>query len=322
MTYEAIVLHCELDEDTPTSTGGDVIVALDGQDISVYGEEPGRYAARALEPKAPFKHKVAYCSPPLYGSVEVARITEWLHYHSHMGVDYFVVYDCGGVGYALHDALNPWIKAKKLEIVHVGDTSQFDMWYYGQVLLLNDCAYRLRYTAHWMLTMDFDEYLDADGPHKTLPALLRPYEAKPYVTFGSLWWSAEKCHRGGEDEWAIQRMLWHWPHVYCVNKEAYPRWELCLDYYGHRKFAADPRNVTTLQIHRPDNPATGGFDFDTTDAKINHYQARLTLLYCSTGIVKKNAEVCTMQLRKNEDIDWWVRDEKMAIAAEAIRKSI
>ncbi|CAI5964529.1 unnamed protein product [Closterium sp. NIES-65] len=109
------------------------------------------------------------------------------------------------------------------------------------------------------------------GDQRLIPLVLESYDGASYLSLGTLWWDTERCvdpseakgtwgiqrmfyhwphiyclkpelfprFRGEakEIEWGIQRMFYHWPHIYCLKPELFPRSEMCLDYYGHRKYA-------------------------------------------------------------------------------------
>lgn len=60
---------------------------------------------------------------------------------------------------------------------------------------------------------------------KLIPLIFDTYEEASFISFGSLWWDIERCvfETEAKGSWAIQRMLYHWPHIYCTNQELYPR---------------------------------------------------------------------------------------------------
>ncbi|CAI7852911.1 unnamed protein product, partial [Closterium sp. NIES-53] len=135
-----------------------------------------------------------------------------------------------------------------------------------------------------------------------------------------------------EREWGIQCMFYHWPHIYCLKPDLFPRSEMCLDYYGHRKYAINPRKVTALQIHRPVLNDSYGFDLDTTVAKLNHFQGYVQRVKPLNATVESgNSNVtasvaqeqqlpafCSHIIHIDEPIIWWARGQEIGeIAAEA-----
>ncbi|CAI7824440.1 unnamed protein product, partial [Closterium sp. NIES-54] len=177
--------------------------------------------------------------------------------------------------------LSPFVDANIMEIVDIRGAYAFENK--QNVLTLNDCMYRLRSAARWVLFMDFDELLyiapplapppepEADEEGEYTPSgrkrrkkrkrhakpkpvdiaagslynILMQHNGSAFITFGSVWWSVEYC-RPPTPALAlpIQRMRFHWPHVYCVGeKDMGYSPNHCLNFYGHRKFLVDPRQV-------------------------------------------------------------------------------
>eukprot|EP00271_Cylindrocystis_brebissonii_P006557 TRINITY_DN19336_c0_g1_i1.p1 TRINITY_DN19336_c0_g1~~TRINITY_DN19336_c0_g1_i1.p1 ORF type:complete len:510 (+),score=35.98 TRINITY_DN19336_c0_g1_i1:201-1730(+) len=326
LRYEAIIIHCALSEHTHKDKGGELMLNVDGTDVLVYTEAAGAFPV--AEPLPPYKYQLAFCAPPIDKPVNLKRLHEWIEYHLYQGVDYMVFYDAGGIDEEAMAMLEAYETLKLLEVVDTRQVLKYESWLYGTLMLINDCAYRMRYSAKWALFADFNEYFDSESGI-TLSTLLDNSTGKPYVTLGSQWWSVEKCVPPAKDElekgkdtdnskleepWAIQKMLYHWPHIFCNNKEEYPRWELCLDYYGYRKYAADPRQVVALQIHRPEVPRDGGVDIDTDVARLNRWN----------GLVEKvkgvDNKTCSHLVNETEVVDWWVKDKAVAEVALYVRQ--
>lgn len=307
LKYESIVIVCTLEESTEHDLGGELLMNIDGEDIVVYTEEAGTFPS--AEPKAPFKYNLAYCSTPVASALDGKKLYEWIEYHIDQGIDYLVVYDAGGIDEAAMAVLEAYTAKGIVEVVDTRKVVEYNLWLFGTVMLANDCAYRTRFTAKWTMFMDFNEYFSS-ATGVTLAKFLDTHDGQPYVTFGSQWWSLEKCLPDPSGTlWAVQRMVYHWPDVYCVNKNEYPRWSLCLDYYGYRKYAVDPRKISALQIHRSEVPRSGGVDVDTDIARLNRWQ----------GLVEFNSKACKHVVEPSEVIDWWVQDSQVAVTANAAK---
>ncbi|CAI6008172.1 unnamed protein product, partial [Closterium sp. NIES-65] len=89
------------------------------------------------------------------------------------------------------------------EEVRGGEVSvlQWDVWNYGEVctwgggeehLAIQDCIYRTRNAARWLLVSDIDEYLQIPPP-LSLPALLQEHESLPWLTFGATAFNGSFC---------------------------------------------------------------------------------------------------------------------------------
>eukprot|EP00271_Cylindrocystis_brebissonii_P017469 TRINITY_DN4558_c0_g1_i1.p1 TRINITY_DN4558_c0_g1~~TRINITY_DN4558_c0_g1_i1.p1 ORF type:complete len:504 (+),score=14.16 TRINITY_DN4558_c0_g1_i1:237-1748(+) len=308
LRYEAVMMLCKLDESTEHDTGGELHMTIDGSNVLVYTETAGTYIR--ADPRPPYKHNLVYCSPPIHRKVDLRRIHEWIEYHLKQGVDYMMFYDAGGIDEEFMAMLDPYAKMKLVEVVDTRLIHQYESWAHGHLMVLNDCSYRMRFKAQWVLNVDLNEYYDSEDGI-TLKSVLANHTGVPYVTFGSRWWSLEKCapQSSTKDDWAVQRMLYHWPHMYCVNKEDYPRLEMCLDYYGFRKYAADPRKVTAGQIHRVEMPRAGGYDVDGEIARFNRWN----------GLIELDSKACSHTVDHGEVVDWWQIDTNVADTALAAR---
>ncbi|CAI5493502.1 unnamed protein product [Closterium sp. Naga37s-1] len=265
-----------------------------------------------------FKYELAFCSFPMYRDLNPSTLQVWLQvaYH-YLRVDYFVLSDGGSVDDTIMKVLSPFVDANIMEIVDIRGAYAFENK--QNVLTLNDCMYRLRSAARWVLFMDFDELLyiappaapppepeaDEEGEYTpsgrkrrkkrkrhakpksvdvaagSLHNLLMQHNGSAFITFGSVWWSVEYCRPPTPAlSLPIQRMRFHWPHVYCVGeKDMGYSPDHCLNFYGHRKFLVDPRQVWAVQVHRPIEPLEGGVHLTPDVAYLNHFQVR-TLLPC------------------------------------------
>ncbi|CAI5532330.1 unnamed protein product, partial [Closterium sp. Naga37s-1] len=533
LEYETVVLKCFLRAGTHATQGGKLllqvqvqatqgsrVLSVNTQQLVAYHEPPNAFPV-SLEPHPPYKHRVAFCSPPVHSELDGRRLYEWLEYHYHLGVDYSIMYDAGGIDDEVTQVLIPYEQEGLLEVRDIGDFLEYETWLYAQVMVVNDCSYSTRHSAKWTLFFDLDEFFNADDPpppqkveahthvlatqldamehwhrqlsrlrkrfarerrmeprpqremeeeeeekeasaaagaagaagaaaaavaqaagqglaHRTrisleqrraaeqaeeannrqngtrigketakarqqrvarqmreqyrklrarrkedeaeeekeklpgeeeqqrhlqqqeaeqqsqmevirayrehlkrtagdqrlIPLVLESYDGASYLSLGTLWWDTERCVDPSEAKgtWGIQRMFYHWPHIYCLKPELFPRSEMCLDYYGHRKYAINPRKVTALQIHRPVLNDSYGFDLDTTVAKLNHFQGyvqRVKPLNATveSGNSNETASVaqeqqlpafCSHIIHIDEPIIWWARGQEIGeIAAEA-----
>lgn len=186
-----------------------------------------------------------------------------------------------------------------------------------------------------MFLAEFSEYFSSETGG-TLLGLLNSYEGKPYVSLGSRWWSLERCVTQEEGTrsmsardssvgegmvlgsldsggwtWGVEKMLFHWPHYYCTNKKDFPKVELCIDYHGFRRYAVDPRLVSSAQIHRTEVPRLGGIDIDADVARLNRFPG---LLEESPG------KECTKLMKISEVVDWWVKDHQVSLLAKEAKQ--
>ncbi|CAI5531391.1 unnamed protein product [Closterium sp. Naga37s-1] len=270
MKYAVLILICTLKRETLSGVGGRVHMGMEGEDVVVYEEQPGEVVTAMTH--APFLYNITHCSAPIHGQVISERIYQWMDLHIRMGVDHFSLtcnvpssrctcirmgvdhfslYDVGGVDPQLRALIKPLLDGGIAEITDFRDLVNYESWYHGQVMIVNECVHRFRRLSKWIMYLDFDEFMFIAGQERMPTPLsvnhfLMPYEGMPYVTHGSLWWDWERClpSQGPDDpRWPLERMLWHGPGVYCKARDNHTKPNMCLDHYGHRKLFVDPRRV-------------------------------------------------------------------------------
>ncbi|CAI5459863.1 unnamed protein product [Closterium sp. Yama58-4] len=207
------------------------------------------------QPSAPYHSNITYCSSPIYGQFNSLRVLEWVVYHQQgHGVDLFHMYDAGGMGEPIMRTLAPFIRAEQMTVTDVTEVDEFETWF-GQVLVVNDCAYRSLFTSRWVLFLDLDEYLYVSQPlGSSLITALARYDQAAYVSFGSLYFYTDKCSHSmnvsasSPPRWEVERMIFRQADVHCVAPKRYESRDLCLGFDGHRKYIADPRKVKLFGV--------------------------------------------------------------------------
>ena len=114
--------------------------------------------------------------------------------------------------------------------------------------------------------------------------------------------------------WEIERMQFRWPHFYCTNEQSYPDPTRCLDYHGFRRYAFDPRRAIALQIHRTEVPRTGGADISADVARLNRFP--------DLNNATSSTLACSKRVERGGHVEWWVKDDEMALAVERVRKGV
>ncbi|CAI5471092.1 unnamed protein product [Closterium sp. Yama58-4] len=300
--YEAVVLVCELEESTAQDFGGILVVTVDKEDIVAYIEDQGQYPS--ANPAPPYPHRLTYCSPPLATKLIPMRIYEWIEYHLHVGVDRVVLYDAGALDPEIMGLIEGFVEGGFVQIVDMRRVEQFDIWESGRLLAMNDCVHQHAFTSQWVFFAEMSEYFSSRSG-EDMAAVLSRFEGRPYVSFGSRWWSLEKCVQvegaGGGAGGGL----------FCTNKDEYPRAEMCLGEFGYRRVAVDPRQVMTVLVHRTSVPEMGGDDLDASEARFNRYPL----------LTEETRKACQREVRPGEVVEWWVRDAEVAEIAEKARKS-
>ncbi|GJP67412.1 hypothetical protein CLOP_g24232 [Closterium sp. NIES-67] len=313
--YAGLILLCTLKREAYVADGGRLHMRIDGEDVVVYEEQPGEVVSAVPHP--PFLHNITHCSPPIHHEVNAERIHQWMDLHIRMGVDHYAMYDVGGVDDQLRSAVKPFLDGGIVEITDFREVVNYESWYYGQVMIVNDCVYRFRSLSKWIMYLDYDEFMFIDGQER-LPSpfsvhdFLSPHEGMPYVSHGCLWWDHERClpSQGDDDpRWALERMLWHWPFIYCQSKDNTTNPKMCLDHWGHRKLFVDPRKVRVVENHVVSDPSGGGKDLPTDSLRHHHFH----------GIIKRGLNECNQAMKADDPIEWWAHGTEEADRMQYVR---
>ncbi|KAJ7532384.1 hypothetical protein O6H91_13G001600 [Diphasiastrum complanatum] len=255
--------------------------------------------------KEHFSYEFAYCSPPIWGDRwHALYVKQWLMYHHALteGKIHYFIYLAVKLSSNVTKVFQPLIGEGLMTIIDISEERHFQTWYHGQQLVINDCLGRARQIARWALFWDFDEYLHITQP-LSLATLLQQHERSAWISFGSVTWSTRYC--SAEEEWiqrrwAVERMVFRLESPECGEKR---RAEVCHGSEGHRKWAANPREVVVGSIHYVLDPLWGGAILNTSIARINHYRGIATCMEnCS---ILKNLS----QVDESTPVDgWWWKD--------------
>ncbi|CAI5494515.1 unnamed protein product [Closterium sp. Naga37s-1] len=198
--------------------------------MEVLREEPGAFELI----KRPPIYELAHCSGPLYGHLRPRAVSDWLHYHSHaVGIQHFFLHDFGANSgdYAtasedtaassaaaagasevkgaraadtreeepsLAEAVAPFEARGLVTVTRLLGHERFRSHYWHQILTQNDCLYRARYTARWLIFTDMDEYIFTPASlSSALAALAR--SSRAWASMGAYWGFITRCReKGGE----------------------------------------------------------------------------------------------------------------------------
>ncbi|GJP54818.1 hypothetical protein CLOM_g13855, partial [Closterium sp. NIES-68] len=315
LKYAGLILLCTLEREAYVALGGQLHMGMEGEDVVVYEEHPVDVVGAVTHP--PFLHNITHCSPPIHGQVNAERVYQWMDVHIRMGVDHYAMYDVGGVDDHLRTAIQPFLDGGIADITDFREVVNYESWYHGQVMIVNDCVYRFRPLSKWIMYLDYDEFIFINGQERMPTPLsvhhfLMPYEGMPYVSHGSLWWDCERClpSEGPDDpRRPLERMLWHGPGIFCRAKGNNTKASMCLDHYGHRKLFVDPRRVRMVENHVVQEPEGGGADVSTDILRHDHFH----------GLIKRGIKECTLAMKEHDNITWWARGREEADRMQYVR---
>ncbi|CAI7743322.1 unnamed protein product [Closterium sp. NIES-54] len=240
MPYETIVIRCNLDKRTPADPGGALFYHISGRDMLVYREDdlrtPSSLAAaaavgkgnleaegaaaakRILNPPRPLPHHISFCSLLIDREHTPARVLEHMQYLLFFGADDFIFYDGGGFTNRLQDAVARFTEADMLQVVDLRGLA--DLPARHNVITMNDCLYRTRFSSDWVISLAFDELPHVVGPFR-LSTLLAYHAGRPWLSMGSYSWHIELCLPiTAPDHWLQQRMVFRSVHPTCHPNSA------------------------------------------------------------------------------------------------------
>ncbi|CAI5518183.1 unnamed protein product [Closterium sp. Naga37s-1] len=269
MPYETIVIRCNLDKPTPADPGGALFYHISGRDMLVYREDdlrtPSSLAAaaavgegnleaegaaaakRILNPPRPLPHHISFCSLLIDREHTPARVLEHMQYLLFFGADDFIFYDGGGFSNRLRDAVARFTDADMLQVVDLRGLA--DLPARHNVITMNDCLYRTRFTSEWVISLAFDELPHVVGPFR-LSTLLAYHAGRPWLSMGSYSWHIELCLPiTAPDHWLQQRMVFRSVHPTC-----------------HPNGAAITPTITPTIITTPPPPPPPPLDLNATSA--------------------------------------------------------
>ena len=118
---------------------------------------------------------------PLANVSGLADFPQWLDYHRMHGVEHFIIYTTSDMSPALPELYQPYIDEGLVTRVHL-DMPADKCWHSDaqQILLLNDCLYRAKGHAKWLMpSWDVDEYVRIKSGAQDMTSFLDSFgEAK------------------------------------------------------------------------------------------------------------------------------------------------
>jgi len=88
---------------------------------------------------------VAFCGPPIFGTLQAQAIPQWVKYHDYVvGYDRLYLYDAGAFGEEARGPLKGELESGKVVVTDYSGEKLFYAWADGQLLAMHDCLYRNR----------------------------------------------------------------------------------------------------------------------------------------------------------------------------------
>lgn len=315
LRYEAMTIICETVE--VADVGGALVYKIGQEDIEVYREQNS--SLQLLDPPEELPLFASVCTAPMHGhDFAMFHIREFVEYYKLIGVEHFVLYDAGTANTEFWRIFEPDLKSGVVEVTDFREVLQYESWYYGQLLGIQDCIYRLRFSSKWVLMADIDEYLWVKAP-QTLHTFLSWHDDKVGISHGSWWFSTNVC-RPLEDHAAelgsqllqeapnaaftCEKFVFRWPEPACFeNKEGegHVDAQMCMNDKGHRKNIVNPRKLERLAVHNgqyPDGPPLAYYHARVDEVGHSHFQ------YLTGG----KGALCNVTAPISSTVNWWKLD--------------
>ncbi len=121
------------------------------------------------------------CVSPLYNNFNnAAKFVEFIEFHRHIGVQKFIFY-VSNVGSIVQRYLTYYKNINIADIFVWNLPTGVDAHYHAQLAALNDCLYRYRSKAKYIISLDFDEIL-VPVRHKHLNHLIENMSKAAYIS--------------------------------------------------------------------------------------------------------------------------------------------
>lgn len=187
----------------------------------------------------------------------LASFPQWLDYHLMHGVHHFIIYTTSDMSPALQEVYQPYIEEGVVTRVHFNMPAE-RCWCstcIQQMLILNDCLYRAKGHARWLLpSLDVDEYLRVRLPKEDVTSMLDGRHATEPLNSMFFW--KFRFARASPGSLDISSTL------YCKVTED-----------KAMKYAVNVSMVKAVSVHHPVQPEGGKRVFvPPRVAAVNHYR--------------------------------------------------
>ncbi|XP_013415345.1 beta-1,4-galactosyltransferase galt-1 [Lingula anatina] len=100
------------------------------------------------------------CTPPLFDEVNPYRLVQFIEMNRLLGADHITFYNFNTTK-VVNKILDFYEKQGKIEVVpwDIPVSEEEEVWYYGQLLTINDCLYRNMFHFNYTAFYDLDELL-------------------------------------------------------------------------------------------------------------------------------------------------------------------
>eukprot|EP00271_Cylindrocystis_brebissonii_P000338 TRINITY_DN10448_c0_g1_i2.p1 TRINITY_DN10448_c0_g1~~TRINITY_DN10448_c0_g1_i2.p1 ORF type:complete len:757 (-),score=119.19 TRINITY_DN10448_c0_g1_i2:718-2988(-) len=320
LLYEVVMLMCTLS--SPSDAGGFLVGRLDKEEILLFREED--YTV-PVDPPTELPINITVCSAPMHGDVPLWAVRQFVEYHRLIGIPHAILFDSLARSDGLLAMFEKDIKEGSVEITAFGGVEEYESWYHGQLLAVQDCIYRTRFTSRWLLLADLDEYFWVRPP-RTVASILAEHDDKPGFSHGSYWFSVFLCRPKHDhqlemgpfyqelegDAFQVENFVFRWPEPACWQEEPQVDPNLCLSHKGHRKVVMNPRMYKRLGVHGPVGNEGPEMEQLSTEVVAHAHFSSIT--------APASHDVCNDTVPLTEQKSWWRVDPSFARLVARLRK--
>ena len=190
--------------------------------VSIYRSNYTISTKKSFQKREDDESWFAACVPPIYGSIGLSNIVEYIDHHRKIGIRHFFIYftNCSNyLQYELQSVLlntnmsllcMPWVNYEK------------NIHQRGQLWHMNDCVHRARSIGwKWVLFNDIDERLHISS------TFLNKFSKYDVITFGS------KLNN----------------KTTCIDARYKRNINMCLRWGGWRKLVVHTMNILNVYVH-------------------------------------------------------------------------
>lgn len=154
--YGGFILSCSVPPAISGPTCSVKVAAVSGGVVV----QTVRLRIRTIDP-APQRRDFAICVPPLFGTVNIARLVEFLEVSRILGAEHVTMYDFD-LSSEVSAVLDHYSRERKfVSIIPWKLDRSIDeaIWYHAQLVSIQDCLYRTMASANYVAFNDIDEFI-------------------------------------------------------------------------------------------------------------------------------------------------------------------
>ncbi len=227
------------------------------------------------------RFSIAQCVPPLFGAISDHRLVEFVEMSKILGSQHMTVYVTDEV--RMDQALEYYKRTGFLSVIPWPLPPKNSIWYFGQMMAIQDCLYRNMPVSEWVIFNDIDEHI-IPTVYKTWMDLIKVIDQdNQHVALAvqsAFFRSAEPANTGAS-QLTIERDTVMTATISKIRDKCFVR----------------PQHIFEKGIHhvsKPMNARKGTFRLPVNVALLHHYRK------CS----KQYGQICTLEVKNDRALGY------------------